>query len=441
MDMAEIELDSEDLNLVDDIFNAVAFDVDGQVSAGDVRHILEEMKDRQITQGVLKKLGDVERKIHYKDLMDIIKTGLKIYKMVEGRVSRIKVSEDTPTLLTNNEQEKDSSVLATGLKIDILRMFSRMDPDNSGFVEEPEFEAYTRDQQLGMSEARIKQLYHTIKNCTIMEGPAEDQGITYQDLLCYFETHGDAAEMRREKCDQEEGGVCSRWKPFEAFRREVQGEEVMTSTDDGILRDYLPGTYPMAEIVQFTDLPDLLPARASVPGVRWEEGGKGSFARLIFPVGFDGQVPSEIASTETLGYYGARIAESCKSENVTLSARHCLDDYTYHPQYLHKWVERSGGGAGLEFHDFSHLDCPLDSPTSSGHYVLAKFTGFPAPMSLLCLEITAFQVPQRHSVFTPGGVLHSNNYLRGTWRTMLSDQDIHEAKLEKGGKQFSFKIK
>ena len=50
VDMAEIELDSEDLNLVDDIFNAVAFDVDGQVSAGDVRHILEEMKDRQITQ-------------------------------------------------------------------------------------------------------------------------------------------------------------------------------------------------------------------------------------------------------------------------------------------------------------------------------------------------------------------------------------------------------
>ena len=38
-----------------------------------------------------------------------------------------------------------------------------MDPDNSGFVEEPEFEAYVRDQQLGMSEARIKQLYHTIK--------------------------------------------------------------------------------------------------------------------------------------------------------------------------------------------------------------------------------------------------------------------------------------
>ena len=50
VDMNDIELDSEDLNLVDDVFNSVAFDVYGQVSAGDVRHVLEEMKDRQITK-------------------------------------------------------------------------------------------------------------------------------------------------------------------------------------------------------------------------------------------------------------------------------------------------------------------------------------------------------------------------------------------------------
>ena len=213
-----------------------------------------------------------------------------------------------------------------------------------------------------------------------MEGPAEEQGITYQDLLCYFETHGEAAEMRKEGwgCDLEEG-VCSRWKPFEAFRREVEGEEVMTSTDDGILRDYLPGTYPMAEIVQFTDLPDLLPARASVQGARLVYflsnlganqtkalflGGRREARAPLLDSSFQlalmvksrrrynacdiiltsnylcnfhpsrssldcGQtnlylilLPSlQIASTETLGYYGARIAESCKSENVTLSAR------------------------------------------------------------------------------------------------------------------------
>ena len=50
VDMADIELDSEDLNLVDDVFNALAYDGDGQVSARDVRRVLEEMKDRQITQ-------------------------------------------------------------------------------------------------------------------------------------------------------------------------------------------------------------------------------------------------------------------------------------------------------------------------------------------------------------------------------------------------------
>ena len=101
------------------------------------------------------------------------------------------------------------------------------------------------------------------------------------------------------------------------------------------------------------------------------------YSRACLAIFIDITSTLQIASTETLGYYGARIAESCKTENVTLSARwsntksrqenflilhprHCLDDYTYHPQYLHKWVERSGGGAGLEFHDFSHLDCPLD---------------------------------------------------------------------------------
>ena len=48
--MKEVELDRDDLNLVDDVFNALAFDDSGQVSAGDVRNVLEEMKDRQITK-------------------------------------------------------------------------------------------------------------------------------------------------------------------------------------------------------------------------------------------------------------------------------------------------------------------------------------------------------------------------------------------------------
>jgi hypothetical protein len=44
-------------------------------------------------------------------------------------------------------------------------------------------------------------------------------------------------------------------------------------------------------------------------------------------------------------------------------------------------------------------------------------------------------------VFTPGGVLHTNNYLQGTWKTLLSDGPIKEAKLERAGGQFRFTMK
>ena len=76
-----------------------------------------------------------------------------------------------------------------------------------------------------------------------MEGPGEELGITYQDLLHYFETHGDSAEMRRESTQDQDLEVSGggRWKPFENFHRAVGDEAVMTS-EEGILRDYLPGT-------------------------------------------------------------------------------------------------------------------------------------------------------------------------------------------------------
>ena len=53
-------------------------------------------------------------------------------------------------------------------------------------------------------------------------------------------------------------------------------------------------------------------------------------------------------------------------------------------------------------------------------------------------EITFTMEHPRHTVYTPGGVLHTNNYLRGTWRTMLSNGFVNEAKMEKNGKPFRF---
>ena len=50
-----------------------------------------------------------------------------------------------------------------------------------------------------------------------------------------------------------------------------------------------------------------------------------------------------------------------------------------------------------------------------------------------------WQVPTRFTVFTPRDVLHTNNYLRGTWRTMLSARFVNEGKLyRESGEPFVF---
>lgn len=185
-----------------------------------------------------------------------------------------------------------------------------------------------------------------------MDGPGEDQGITYQDLLYYFETHGSSAEMKINADEDGVDGTCSRWKPFESFHRsmdqEVGGEVKLMTSDEGILRDLLPGSYSMKDIVHFPDLPSILPSMVrvkvllldpflphSMQGTRWEDGREGRPGRLIFPPGFSGKVPSEvlaevkeekrscvqIASSQTLGYYGARLAESCPEARVSLQSR------------------------------------------------------------------------------------------------------------------------
>ena len=45
----------------------------------------------------------------------------------------------------------------------LFRMFSHMDPDNSGCVDKAEFEAYIRQQRLALGKAKITKLYYDIK--------------------------------------------------------------------------------------------------------------------------------------------------------------------------------------------------------------------------------------------------------------------------------------
>ena len=117
------------------------------------------------------------------------------------------------------------------------------------------------------------------------------------------------------------------------------------SSPSGIIRDILPGNlkifvrvkylnknfegnYSASNLVQFDDLPPIKPVRTIVKGVEWVQGEAGKPSRLIFADKFSGELETDIATSETLAYYGAYLAEST-SENFALDSRHVLQDFTY----------------------------------------------------------------------------------------------------------------
>ena len=83
--------------------------------------------------------------------------------------------------------------------------------------------------------------------------------------------------------------------------------------------------------------------------------------------------------------------------------RHGIQDFTYENEYLSDYAKATNGGSGIEKHEFSHLDCPLDE--DNGYFILGKITDDAE------LHITAFKVPMRHTLYVPGGSIHSNDYL------------------------------
>lgn len=91
---------------------------------------------------------------------------------------------------------------------------------------------------------------------------------------------------------------------------------------------------------------------------------------------------------------------------------HTMQDFRYNKDYFKRYAKEKGG---LEVHTFAHVDCPLDTLDESGMFIIGKWND-----DGNALFLTAFRVPQLHSLFVPGGTVHSNDYLCGTWRTMLS---------------------
>ena len=202
------------------------------------------------------------------------------------------------------------------------------------------------------------------------------------------------------------------------------GDMVMESTKDMIVT-IMPGEHSLVDLPYFREFSPIAPKHAVVKDFKWPSPSFGP-GKGIFPVDFSPNLPVEIATTEMVQYYGVSIFHRMK-EPITLCHRHTIHDICYMENYLRDYILPVKGGSCIEVHEFSHLECPLY--TNSGYFILGKMVDND-------LHLTAFMVPTQHTLYIPGGVIHSNDYLRGTWRTMLSaEMEVREAKLMKRQKE------
>ena len=80
-------------------------------------------------------------------------------------------------------------------------------------------------------------------------------------------------------------------------------------------------------------------------------------------------------------------------------------------------------GASLERHAFCHTDTPSkDGYGDQGIFVMGKFLNEEETE----IELTGFVIPRGETLWVPGGTIHTNNYLKGNWTTMLAGEKIDD---------------
>ena len=180
------------------------------------------------------------------------------------------------------------------------------------------------------------------------------------------------------------------------------------------------------------------PLSTIVKDVMWCTPKKGP-GLLVFPSSFSGEIATEVATPENLGYYGAKFANRTE-ERIYVHMEHQQANFSYADNYLDNYVmvdkEKGGaGGASLERHSFCHTDTPYEDQATSGVFVIGKFLD----ESETQIELTGFVIPQGETLWIPPNVIHTNNYLKGKWNTMLNvDKPIEEVKLVRKGNFSNF---
>ncbi|XP_052711696.1 uncharacterized protein LOC128186004 [Crassostrea angulata] len=288
----------------------------------------------------------------------------------------------------------------------IKAIFLDVDKNGNGVLEIDEFCLAMQNFGIEMEKSKAEKMFDSID--------VDNNGkITFDEFYDYFVKEILGGNTVSPKIFMEaDKKVNGRWNKFAAFKREGENGEIVMTGGTDIVEDVIPGKYNLQELSQFEDLPKLTPKK-TVVRVSWESSKNTTASgNLIFPADFDGNLETEIATSELLDYYGCTFADA-RPETVCIPCRHVIQDFTYKDSYLKNYVEGKNRGAGLERHEFVYLDCPLDD--DSGFFVLGK-------LSEDEFHLTAFRVPKRHTLYVPANCIHSNDYLKGTWRTMLSDE-------------------
>ncbi|CAF1605106.1 unnamed protein product, partial [Didymodactylos carnosus] len=227
--------------------------------------------------------------------------------------------------------------------------------------------------------------------------------------------------------------VCDgdRWSSFNNFIRHGEAGRIVMKGGPGRARDIAPGQYNLLSFDlaphrhrRQSPAPEYVTIQNNVVWIPSEQGSTES-GEIIFPSEFNHRLHIELATNEKLGYYGCCFANMTE-RNVVLFKPHAIQDFTYSSNYFSDFVG-AGHRAGLERHNFAHFDCPLDD-TSQGYFILGKYMNNHKNENVL--HLSAFIIPKHFTLYIPPNVIHSNDYLRGKWRTMLSDLLVDHVKLK-----------
>ena len=246
------------------------------------------------------------------------------------------------------------------------------------------------------------------------------------------------------------------------MERKGADDEVVMVADDKPPREISPGRKPLKDLVPSDHRSTIVKGVKWIPdnGVDGEDHRSGhrpgQSGQLVFPSSFSGEIATDLATPENVKYYGAELANR-SDKVITVRKYHRQLPFTYYDGYLQNYVMASkeygedrkpkgAGGASLERHAFCHTDTPSlgedgdqDHLPGKGIFVMGKFLDEAETE----LELTGFVIPPGDTLWVPEGTIHTNNYLKGTWTTMLNREKEHidEVKMIKDGRNFHFSFK